>query len=53
MLKGEYVRAAAYAGGTLTRKAAEITFNDLKRSTTTPDIIEKLGPAFQQAFGVE
>ena len=38
--------AAAYAACSLTKRAGTLAFSDRKRSTTTPDIIDRIGDAF-------
>ena len=45
---------SAMAGASmLTRRAADLAFQSKARSTTTPDILQHLGEAFQQLFETE
>lgn len=44
------VMAAAWAGSAVTRMAARLAFAEHRRSTTTPDMLPRLGKAFEIVF---
>ncbi|KAI5474521.1 protease IV [Pseudohyphozyma bogoriensis] len=42
---------AAYAGSTVTRHASKLTFARMQRAMQTSDMLNDVGPSFQQTFG--
>lgn len=42
---------AAYAASTVTRTASRLTFARMKRAMQTSDMLDDVGPAFEEVFG--
>jgi ATP-dependent NAD(P)H-hydrate dehydratase len=49
----EITLLAAYAASTVTRTASRLTFKRCKRAMQTSDMLDDVGPAFEEVFGEE